>query len=438
MNKRIAGFSFPERSCRILPNPAFLLVFPLVSDMLLSPDTNKRQQMALTAIELRNTKAADKPQKLSDGGGLFLLIQPNGAKYWRLAYRFAGKQKTLALGVFPDVSLLKARELREQARKLLANGVDPGDMKKAQKVAITILTTNSFETVAREWFSKYKHTWTADHADRLIRRLEANVFPWLGSRSIGEISAPDLLEVIRHIENRGAIDTAHRTMANCGRIFRYGVATGRAQRNPTADLVGALSPVKPKHYASITDSKLIGPLMRDLNNYQGTFVTRCALRLAPLTFVRPGELRKAEWRDIDFDKAEWRIPAERMKMEVVHIVPLSLQAKKILREIHPLTGSGKYVFPGVRSIHRPMSNNTVLVALRVMGYTKQEMTGHGFRHMASTLLNEQGWNGDAIERQLSHAERDGVRAVYNYAEYLPERRKMMQSWADYLDGLASA
>ena len=392
--------------------------------------------MALTAIETKSAKATDKPQKLADGGGLYLLVHPNAAKYWRLDYRFAGKRKTLALGVYPDISLSDARERREAARKLLANGADPGDIKKAQKAAIAALAENSFELVAREWFSKHTPNWKENHSSKIIRRLEVDIFPWLGARPAGEITAPELLAAIRRIESRGALETAHRALANCGQVLRYAVATGRAQRDPAADLRGALPPVKEKHHASITDPKAIGELLRDLENYQGAFVTRCALRLAPLVFLRPGELRKAEWAEINLDKAEWRIPAARMKMNAVHIVPLSAQAVAILREIQPLTGEGRYVFTGARTTTRPMSENAVLAALRRMGYTTDEMTGHGFRSMASTLLNEQGFNRDAIERQLAHAERDGVRAAYNYAEYLPERKRMMQSWADYLEALA--
>ncbi len=393
--------------------------------------------MALTAIQVKTTKATDKPQKLTDGGGMYLLVQPNGAKYWRLDYRFAGKRKTLAIGVYPDISLLEARERRDAARKILANGADPGEIKKVKKAAAVALTENCFEMVAREWFSKHAPNWRENHSDKIIRRLEVDIFPWLGARPIGEITAPELLDTIRRIESRGALETAHRALANCGQVFRYAIATGRAQRDTAADLRGALPPTREKHHASITDPKAIGELLRNLAGYQGNFITRCALRLAPLVFVRPGELRKAEWAEIDFEKAEWRIPAEKMKMRAVHIVPLSTQALALLREIQPLTGSGQYVFTGARTSKRPMSENAVLAALRRMGYTKDEMTGHGFRSMASTLLNEQGFNRDAIERQLAHAERDGVRAAYNYAEYLPERRKMMQHWADYLDELAT-
>ncbi len=393
--------------------------------------------MALTATRVKAAKASDKPQKLTDGGGLFLLVQINGAKYWRLAYRFTGKQKTLAIGVYPEISLSEARERREAARKILANGADPSDIKRVQKATKIALTENSFESVAREWFSKHAPNWKENHSSKIIRRLEVDIFPWLGSQLTDTITAPELLKVIRRIENRGALETAHRVLANCGQIFKYAIATGRAQRDSAADLRGALPPTKVKHHASITDPKSIGELLRDIKNYKGTFVTKCALSLAPLVFLRPGELRKAEWTEIDLDKSEWRIPAARMKMNVLHIIPLSTQAVAILREIQPLTGGGKYVFTGARTDTRPMSENTVLAALRRMGYTTDEMTGHGFRSMASTLLNEQGFNPDAIERQLAHVERNSVRAAYNYAEYLSERRAMIQAWANYLDGLTT-
>jgi integrase len=261
------------------------------------------------------------------------------------------------------------------------------------------------------------------------------VFPWLGARPIGEITGPELLTALRRVENRGVVETAHRVMQNCSQVFRYAVATGRAQRDPTFDLRGALPPVRSNHFASITEPKAIGGLLRAIDVYKGSFITQCALRLAPLVFVRPGELRRAEWAEFDLDASEWRIPASKMKMRVMHIVPLSAQAVSILRDLRPLTGTVKYVFPGTRGKDRPMSENTVLAALRRMGYGTDDMTGHGFRSMASTILNEQGWNRDAIERQLAHAERDNVRAAYNYAEHMPERRKMMQQWADYLDGL---
>lgn len=392
--------------------------------------------MPLSSPAVRNAKLEDKPYKLADEKGMYLLVTQTG-KYWRFNYRFRGKQKTLALGVYPDVTLANARTKRDEARRLLANDVDPGTLNKLARRAAKAIVENSFEFVAREWHAKHAPNWAASHGDKVIRRLELDVFPWLGSRPINEITAPELLTVLRRIESRGALDTAHRAHQNCGQVFRYAVATGRAERDPSGDLRGALPPVKQAHYSSITDPKAIGELLRAINGYQGSYISKSALQLAPLVFVRPGELRQAEWTEINFETAEWRIPAEKMKMRAVHIVPLASRAVAILRELQALTGDGRYVFPGARTNGRPMSENTVNAALRRLGYEKDQMTGHGFRSMASTLLNEQGWNRDAIERQLAHGERDSIRAAYNYAEHLPERRKMMQAWADYLDALAS-
>ncbi|MCU7873587.1 MAG: tyrosine-type recombinase/integrase [Candidatus Thiodiazotropha sp. (ex Lucinoma borealis)] len=389
--------------------------------------------MPLTDSAIRNAKPKEKNYKLADGGGLYLLVTTKGGKWWRLDYRFNGKRKTLSMGVYPDVSLKSARDRRAEAKTQLAVGIDPGEIRKATKASQS--DASGFEAAAREWWGKHEPTWSKTHSSRIILRLEKDVFPWIGNRPIGEISAPELLTVLRRIEDRGALETAHRIHQSCGQIFRYAVATGRAQRDPSADLKGALPPTRQKHHASITDPKKIGELLRAVDGYEGLFITRCALQLASLTFVRPGELRHAEWVEIDLDKKEWRIPAEKMKMRTLHIVPLSTQALAVLKEIQPLTGRGKYVFPGVRTNRRPMSENTVNAALRRMGYSKEEMTGHGFRSMASTILNEQGWHRDAIERQLAHAERNSVRAAYNYAEHLPERIKMMQWWADYLDKL---
>lgn len=385
----------------------------------------------LTDNAIRSAKPREKPYKLFDERGLFLLITPAGARWWRLKFRVAGKEKLLSVGVYPDVSLKVARERRDELRRQLANGVDPSVKRKAEKAA----SADTFEAVGREWFAKFSANWAATHSEKIIRRLENDIFPWLGSRPVGEITAPELLACLRRIESRGALDTAHRAHQNCGQIFRYAIATGRAERDPAADLRGALPPVNGGHFASITDPAGIGALLRAIDGYEGTLVARCALRFAPLVFVRPGELRQTEWSEFDLDNAEWRIPAERMKARVPHIVPLSTQAVAILWELQPLTGSGRYVFPSLRTSVRPMSENTINAALRRLGYDGHQMTGHGFRSMASTLLNEQGWNRDAIERQLAHGERNEVRAAYNYAQHLPERRKMMQSWSDYLDGL---
>lgn len=389
--------------------------------------------MALTDIAIRAVKPTDKPQKLFDGGGMFLFVTPTGARLWRLKYRIGGREKLLALGSYPQVSLKEARKKRDDARQMLSEGVDPSIAKKATATANVQRQANSFEIVAREWFAKNSPTWAENHSSKIIRRLERDIFPWIGDRPTADVTAPELLQALRRIEERGAIETAHRILQNCGQIFRYAIATGRAARDPAADLRGALPPTKPVHHPSLTDPKEIGPLLRALDGYSGTLTTKCALRLAPLVFVRPGELRKAEWKEFDLDKAEWRIPAARMKMRTVHLVPLSTQAIAILLEIKPLTGCGLYVFSGARSSKRPMSENTVNAALRRLGYSTDQMTGHGFRSMASTILNEQQWPADAIERQLAHMERDSVRAAYNYAEFLPQRRQMMQAWADYLD-----
>lgn len=391
--------------------------------------------MALTDKTIRAAKHGDKPVRLFDGGGLYLELAPNGGKWWRLKYRHAGKEKRLSLGVYPHVGLKQARERRDEAKKLLANGVDPSEQRKAHRAAVTERAANSFEAVAREWFASFSPKWVKGHSDKILRRLEHNVYPHIGGRPIAEITSKEMLAMLRKIEDRKAIETAHRTKQNCSQVFRYAVATGRADRDPTVELRGALAPARERHHPSITDPKAIGALLRALDGYSGALVTKCAIRLAPLTFVRPGELRRAEWSEFNLDKAEWRIPAERMKMREQHIVPLSKQAIAVLRELQPLTSRGRYVFPGARTNGRPMSENTVNAALRRLNYGSDQMTGHGFRSMASTHLNEQGWNRDAIERQLAHAERDDVRAAYNFAEHLPERRRMMQAWADYLDGL---
>jgi integrase len=392
--------------------------------------------MPLTVAAVRAAKPQEKSYRLSDEKGMYLEVTAAGGKYWRLKYRFAGKEKLLALGVFPEVSVADARQARDDARRLLSKGVDPSEAKKAAKRAAVVASANSFEAVAIEWFERHKPKWTPGYADKIDRRLRRDVFPAIGSRPIAQITAQELLAALRKIEARGVHETARRARQDCGHIFRYAIATGRAERDVAADVMGALHPVITKHHASITDPERVGALIRAIEGYDGAFVTKCALQLAPLLFVRPGELRKAEWSEIDLDAAEWRIPAERMKMRAPHIVPLSTQAVAILRKLHPVTGSERYVFPGVRGRGRPMSENTINAALRRLGYAKDEMTGHGFRSMASTLLNEQGFNRDWIERQLAHAERDSVRAAYNYAEFLPKRRKMMQAWATYLDGLA--
>lgn len=393
--------------------------------------------MPLTDTAIRNAKAAEKPVKLTDGGGLYLLLQPSGAKWWRFDYRFDGKRKTLSMGVYPEVTLKQARERREEARKQIADGLDPGAHRKATKAARKALVANSFEAVAREWYARQLKVIAQTTADKLLGRLEADVFPYLGDQPLAEITAPEVLTVIKRIDQRGAHDIAKRMHQTIGRVFRYGVAHGLCTRDPSRDIEAkdVLQPVRTRHHASITDPKEVGALLRAIDGFVGSFVTRCALRLAPLVFVRPGELRHAEWSEFDFEKEEWRIPGPKMKMRETHIVPLSHQALEVLREVHQLTGSKMYVFPSERGGGRPMSENTVNAALRRLGYTKDEMTGHGFRSTASTLLHELGFDHRVIERQLAHGERNKVAAAYNFAEYLPERRQMMQRWADYLDKL---
>jgi integrase len=386
--------------------------------------------MPLTNTAILNAKPAEKTRRLHDERGLYLEVSPSGGKWWRLKYRFDGKEKRLSLGVYPYVCLKDARERRDDARKLVANGVDPSENRKAQKEAKG--RGNCFEVVAREWYAKYSTNWSSDHGDRIIRRLERDIFPWMGEKPIGGIAAPELLSVVQRIEKRGALETAHRALGNCGQVFRYAVATGRAERDPSTDLRGALPPVKVEHFAAVTEPKQVAELLRALEGYEGSIVVGCALRLAPLVFVRPGELRKAEWADINFNEAEWRYIVT--KTDTQHIVPLSRQAVEILEELKPLTGYGRYVFPGARSKDRPMSDNAILAAMRRMGIGKDEMSGHGFRAMARTILDEVlGFRPDFIEHQLAHAVRDPNGRAYNRTAHLPERRKMMQDWADYLD-----
>jgi integrase len=392
--------------------------------------------MPLTDTAIRTTKTPDTARKLTDEKGLYLLLQPTGGKLWRFDYRFGGKRKTLALGAYPDVSLKAAREKLADARTLLADGVDPALNRKAQKSAKALSAANSFEVVAREWFAKFKPKWTDGHSEKIIARLERDVFPWVGSRPIADVKAPEILACLRRVEHRGAVETAHRALQNCGQVFRYAIATGRAERDVAADLRGALPPVKQTHRAAITEPKAIGELMRAIDGYSGSLVTVCAMKLAPLVFLRPGELRQAQWSEIDLDRAEWNIPAERMKMREPHLVPLSTQAVAILTEIKARTGDGAYIFPSPRTRSRPMSNNAILSALRRMGYAKEEMSGHGFRAMARTILDEVlNVRTDYIEHQLAHAVKDPNGRAYNRTAHLVERRAMMQQWADYLDKL---
>ncbi len=390
--------------------------------------------MSLTDTTIRNTKATGKPVKLSDEKGLFLLIHPNGGKYWRQKYRSNGKEKTLSHGVYPDVSLKDAREKRDEARKLLAQGIDPGENKKAAKAAREGAAANSFEVICREWLEHKRSE--VEHAQYLkaLARLQKDVFPWLGGRPITEITAPEILTVLRRIDERGARYTAHKVRSEISQCFRYAIATGRAERDPCPDLRGAIPAPKTENLPSITDPAQVAELLRAIDGFRGTFVVKCALLLAPLLFVRPGELRKAEWSGFDLDKADWRYLVT--KTQTDHLVPLSRQAVAILRELHALTGHGVHVFPG-RDPKLPMSDAAVNAALRRMGYdTKTEITGHGFRAMARTILHEElGQKPEVIEHQLAHQVSDTLGTAYNRTKFLKARKAMMQLWADYLDKL---
>jgi integrase len=390
--------------------------------------------MPLSDTAIRAAKAAKKPQRLFDGGGLYLEISPSGGKLWRMKYRFGGKEKRLSFGVYPDVSLKDARERRDEARKLLANGKDPGEVKKAQKAAIQAAIADSFEAVAREWFGTWKANKAESHSSKIIARLENDVFPWIGGEPVAGITAPMVLSVLRRIESRGVIETAHRAKENISMVMRYAIATGRAERDPCPDLRGALTPVRKRHMAAITTPSEAGALLRAIEAYKGSYVVRAALSLAPLVFVRPGELRTARWSDIDLEQGEWRYTVSKTRTD--HLVPLARQAVEILREIHTLTGQGEFVFPGLNH-GQAISDATINKALRSLGYcTKTEMTGHGFRAMARTLLHEElHFPPEVIEHQLAHSVPDALGTAYNRTKFLKERREMMQAWADYLDQL---
>jgi len=385
--------------------------------------------MKLTTQIIEESIAQAKPYRLTDGKGMYMLITKSGSKLWRLDYTLNNKRNTHALGAFPDTSLLEARDLCSDAKKLISEGIDPNQYRKLKN---DNLEKTTFEAIARQWHTKFSIDWSDSHKQRIFRRLEKDVFPWIGPRQIKDITSGQLLSVIERAADRGALESAHRIHQNCGAIFRYAIATDRAKHDITLALKGSIPPAKAKHHSTITNPKEINALLNSIDGYQGEFTTRCALQLSPLLFVRPGELRNAEWSEFNLAGKEWRIPADRMKMKITHIVPLSTQAMTILRELQPLTGNEKYLFPSLRSKTRPMSENTVNAALRRLGYTKEEMTGHGFRSMASTLLNEMNYNTDAIERQLAHSEGNKVKAAYNYAEHLGIRRTMMQEWSDFL------
>ena len=392
----------------------------------------------LTDTAIRKVKAIGKRVRLYDGAGLYLEVVPAGGRWWRFKYRIAGKEKLLSLGVYPEVRLADARVRCAEARKLLADGVDPSVHRRAQRAARTEKAANTFEVVAREWFEKNSPTWAPSHATRVLRRLEREVFPYIGGRPIGELAPPEVLRVLQRIENRNVLETAHRVRTDIGAVFRYAIATGRADRDAAADLRGALKPTNPEHFAAVTDPNALGELLRALWGYQdGTPVVVAALKLAPMLFVRPGELRSAKWADIDLDAGEWKFTASKTKTP--HLVPLAPQAVAILRELQPLTGRGPYVFPSARSNQRPMSNNAVTAALRRMGIERAVTCGHGFRATARTLLDEVlGYRVDLIEAQLAHAVKDANGRAYNRTSFLPERRKMMNGWADYLDKLRAS
>lgn len=392
--------------------------------------------MPLTQSLVVKATARQKTYRLFDSLGLYLEVAPSGGKWWRLKYQFERREKRLSLGVFPAVSLPAARLRCIELRAQIAAGVDPSAVRKAAKQRRP-LRNQIFESIAREWHQHSCRSWAASHSDRNLRRLESYVFPWVGALPIREVSAVDLLRCIRRLEHQNTHETARRVLQICGQVFRYAILTGRAETDVALPLRGALSCRNRRHLASIRTPREFGALLRAIDGYDGKLVAKCALRLAPLVFVRPGELRNAQWSEFDFVQAEWRIPENRMKARFTHIVPLSSQALSLLKDLQPLTERGKYVFPSERESSRPMSDNTLNAALRRLGYGKDDMTAHGFRATASTLLNELGWTADAIERQLAHGDRNGIRSVYNYAQYLPERRLMMQAWADYLDHLRS-
>lgn len=384
--------------------------------------------MNLTDSAIRSARATDRPIKLFDGQGLFLLVNAKGQRWWRLKYRFGGKEQQLSLGTYPEISLKVARERRDEHRRLIALGIDPSTKRRVEKVA----QADTFEAIGREWYEKFKPKWAKSHSDKIIQRLERDVFPWLGRRPIAEILAPEILVVVRRIEDRGALDTSHRALQNCGQVFRYAIATGRAVRDPCQDLRGALPPAKHENFPSITDPEAVGELLRAIEGFKGTLVVKSALQLAPLLFQRPGELRKAQWSQFDLERGQWKFQASKNGPD--HLVPLSQQAVEILRTLHSLTGRRTHVFPG-RDPKKPMSDAAVNAALRRMGYdTKTEITGHGFRAMARTILDEHlQIRPEVIEHQLAHRVKDNNGTAYNRTKFLKERTEMMQVWADYLD-----
>jgi integrase len=408
--------------------------------------------MPLSDAVIRHERPGPKPRKLSDGGGLYLLLNPNGSRLWRFKYRFDGKEKLLALGAYPDVPLATprgqtaikgARDMRDEARRLVAAGIDPGAIRREEKELVS--GAGTFGALAADWFEHQRSAWTDGHAVTVRSRLDRDVLPYLATRRADEIDAPEVLQVVRRVESRGAVESAHRIMTIIAQVFAYGVATGGCRNNPAAGInrAVALKSPTPKPMAAVLSPREVGALLQAIDDYSGTHVVRCAFKLAPMVFVRPGELRAAEWAEFDLDAAQWVIPAARMKLgkdakadpNRSHIVPLSRQAVAILRDLHQLTGRGRFVFPGARSDGKAMSENAITAALRRMGYDGDTMTWHGFRSIASTMLNEKGYNPDSIEAQLAHVSGNKVRGAYNRAKYLDDRRRMMQDWSDHLDAL---
>lgn len=391
--------------------------------------------MPLTDIVVRKAKARLAPYKMADGGGMYVLVKPDGARYWRMDYRWEGRRRTLALGVYPSVSLSDAREKRDRAKKQLAAHTDPATQRKLDKIASNVASKNTFRLISREWIEKLMREGRSPRTLSKINWLLELAYPGIGDQPIASIIPTQLLTMLRTVEARGRYETARRLRSTCGQVFRYAIATARAERDPSADLRGALTAPKVRHHAAVVDPKGLGALLRAIDGYDGQLITLAALKLAPLIFVRPGELRTAEWSEFDLDAGEWKIPAAKMKMRLPHRVPLSRQAIAIVRDLRPITGHGRYLFPSVRSVERPMSENTLNAALRRLGYSKDEATSHGFRSTAAVRLNEMGrWSVDAIERQLAHQEANAVRRAYTHAaEFWIERCEMMQVWADQLD-----
>ncbi len=391
--------------------------------------------MALTDLAIKGAKPKEKSYKLADSGGLYIEISPRGGKWWRYKYRFDGKESRLSLGTYPDIGLKEARERHAAERRKLANGINPSASRKAEKDEKAAENTNSFEVVAREWWQAHMKNKAATHKDKVIRRFELYLFPWIGAQPIADITAPQMLQAVKRIENLNKLETAHRALQTAGQVFRYAVQTGRATRDVTADLKGALPPTSIKHMAAFTEPKQVGELLRAIDSFSGSTTVQCALRLAPLVFVRPSELRQAKWADINLEAGEWRYLVSKTKTN--HLVPLSTQAIEILRTIHPISGHGEYVFQGGHSPLRPMSEAAVNAGLKRMGYdTRSEITGHGFRAMARTILHERlEFDPHIIEHQLAHKVPDALGAAYNRTKFIEQRKVMMQAWADYLEAL---